>query len=242
MVQFPKVEPSADSLGEVEADDSFLYYIKGDVAGKATRASEWLGTQIAEAVGLAAPAPCVIELQDGSTVFGSRRIAGVADAAVTMAFLTAPTASNQSSPVAGLSALLSKIYALDMFCYNDDRHLGNYLSVDDRGRRRLYAFDFSRAFFWTWPWNGGYPSPQSNTRRWGSFLRRFHGFDEVAAGSTLDAIGNIAPAAISGFINQMPSDWMGATLKAEFSAVWEGTACASRVDALRKGFQDGTLL
>jgi hypothetical protein len=44
VVQFPKVEPSADSLGEVEADDSFLYHIKGDVNGKATRASEWLGT------------------------------------------------------------------------------------------------------------------------------------------------------------------------------------------------------
>ena len=47
-----------------EADDGFPYYIKGDVSGKATRASEWLGTQLAEAVGLAAPAPCIIELQD----------------------------------------------------------------------------------------------------------------------------------------------------------------------------------
>ena len=74
LVQFPKVEPSADSFGEVEADDGALYYIKGDVNGKATRASEWLGTQLAEAVGLAAPTPCIIELQEGTTVFGSRRI------------------------------------------------------------------------------------------------------------------------------------------------------------------------
>jgi hypothetical protein len=69
LVQFPKVQPSADSLGEVEADVSFLYYIKGDVNGKPTRASEWLGTQLAEAIGLAAPAPCIIELQDGTTVW-----------------------------------------------------------------------------------------------------------------------------------------------------------------------------
>lgn len=174
LVQFPKLEPSADSLGEVEADDHFLYYVKGDLAGIAIRANEWLGTHIAEAVGLADSAPCVIELQDGSTVFGSRRIAGVAHATVTTTFLTAPTASNLSGPVVGISALLSKIYAFDMFFHNDHRHLGNFLSVDDRGRRRLYAFDFSRALFWTWPWNGGYPGPLSNARRWGSVLRQLH--------------------------------------------------------------------
>lgn len=241
LVQFPKAEPSADSLGEVEADDSFLYYIKGDVAGKATRASEWLGTQLAEAIGLAAPTPSVIELQDGSTVFGSRRIAGVADATVTAAFLTTSTASNLNPPVAGLQALLSKIYAYDMFCHNDDRHLGNYLSVDDKGRRRLYTFDFSRALFWTWPWQA-YPAAPSNTRRWGAALRRLHGFDETSALATLDAIAGLAPAAIGSFINQMPADWLTTNLRAEFMDVWTGTGCNVRVDSLRKGFKDGTLL
>jgi hypothetical protein len=241
LVQFPKVQPSADSLGEVEADDGFLYYIKGDVAGKATRAGEWLGTQLAEAIGLAAPAPCIIELQDGSTVFGSRRIAGVADAAVTATFLTTATISNMNAPVVGLQALLSKIYAYDMFYHNEDRHLGNYLSVDDKGRRRLYAFDFSRALFWTWPWQA-YPTPFSNTRRWGSALRQLHGFDEQAALSTLDAIAGLAPSAIDSFINQMPPDWMPADLRAEFVEVWSGTGCSTRIDALRKGFKDGTLL
>ena len=241
-MQFPKAQPSADSLGEVEADDGFLYYIKGDVSGKATRASEWLGTQLAEAVGLAAPAPCIIELQDGSKVFGSRRIAGVADATVTATFLTTSTLSNLNTPVAGLQALLSKIYAYDMFFLNDDRHLGNYLSVDDKGRRRLYAFDFSRALFWTWPWNQTYPAPPSNTRKWGAALRRLHGFNETSALSTLDAIAGLAPPVIGGFINQMPADWMTADLRDAFAEVWSGTECELRVDALRKGFKDGTLL
>jgi hypothetical protein len=168
LIQFPRSQRSADSMGEVEADDTFRYYIKGDAGGKPVRASEWLGTQIAEAIGLAAPTPTIIELPDGTTVFGSRRIAGVADATVTTAFLTTPTLSNASAPVAGLQALLSKIYAYDMFCHNDDRHFGNYLSVDDRGRRRLYTYDFSRALFWSWPWNQAYPGAGSNTRVWGS--------------------------------------------------------------------------
>ena len=242
LVQFPKVEPSADSAGEVEADDGFLYYIKGDVAGKATRASEWLGTQMAEALGLAAPAPCIIQLQDGSTVFGSRRISGVADAAVTAGFLTTATASNVAAPVAGLTSLLSRIYAYDMFFYNDDRHLGNYLSVEDRGRRRLYTYDFSRALFWTWPWNAGYPTPLSHTRRWGAALRRLHGFDTLAAQSTLDAIAGLSPAIVGGFINQMPTDWMPASLQSQFLAVWSSGQSTQRIDALSRGFKDGTLL
>ena len=120
LIQYPKAKQTADSLGEVEADDGFRYFIKGDAHGKPVKASEWLGTQLAESVGISAPAPCIVELQDGSKVFGSRRIAGVADATITTAFLTTPSASNQGLSVLGLQALLSKIYAYDMFFFNDD--------------------------------------------------------------------------------------------------------------------------
>jgi hypothetical protein len=114
--------------------------------------------------------------------------------------------------------------------------------VDDKGRRRLYAFDFSRALFWTWPWNQSYPAAASNTRRWGAALRQLHGFDEQSALSTLEAIAGLAPGAIGGFVNQMPTDWLPANLHAEFVEVWTGAECGLRVDALRKGFKDGTLL
>jgi hypothetical protein len=56
-----------------------------------------------------------------------------------------------------------------MFFFNDDRHLENYLSVGDNGVRRLYAFDFSRAVLWQWPWVG-YPAAGCNTRVWGSLM------------------------------------------------------------------------
>jgi hypothetical protein len=57
IVQYPKVEQTADSLGEVEADDGIRYFVKGDEPGRATRASEWLGTLPAECVGISVPAP-----------------------------------------------------------------------------------------------------------------------------------------------------------------------------------------
>jgi hypothetical protein len=196
---------------------------------------------LAESVGISAPAPCIIQLQDGSTVFGSRRIAGVADAAITTAFLTTPTASNQGPTVIGLKALLSRIYAYDMFFFNNDRHLENYLSVDDNGVRRLYSFDFSRALFWRWPWNGC-PDPACHTRSWGSVMRRFHGFDEPAASATLDAIASLVPTSVQSFINHMPSDWMATDLQAQFMDVWTSNICKLRVDVIRKGFQDGSLL
>jgi hypothetical protein len=241
LIQYPKAKPTADSLGEVEADDGFRYFIKGDAHGKPVKASEWLGTHLAESVGISAPAPCIVELQDGTNVFGSRRIAGVADAAITTAFLTTPSASNKGPTVLGLQSLLSKIYAYDMFFFNDDRHLENYLSVDDNGVRRLYAFDFSRALLWHWPWNG-YPVPGCNTRSWGSLLRRHHGFDESAASGTLDAIASLAPATLQSFVNLMPSDWMTANQQAQFLDVWTSGNSKLRVDAIRKGFQDGSLL
>jgi hypothetical protein len=219
LIQYPKAQPTADSMGEAEADDGFRYFIKGDAHGRPVRASEWLGTHLAESVGISAPAPCLIELQDGSIVFGSRRIAGVADAAITTAFLTTPSASNQAAPVLGLKAILSKIYAYDMFFFNDDRHLQNYLSVDDNGVRRLYAFDFSRALFWQWPWTG-YPAAGCHTRVWGAAMRHRHGFDDAAAFGTLDAIVGLAPDMVQSFINHMPSDWMTIDQKSQFVDVW----------------------
>ncbi len=168
-IEFPQQKASADSLGEAEADDQNRYYIKGDAHGRPVRASEWICTHIAEEVHIGAPAPMVIERLNGDVVFGSRRIAGVADSVVTTAFLTSQTMSNGQSSAPGLQAILSSIYAFDMFVFNDDRHFGNYLTIDDNGTRRLYAFDFSRALLWHWPWQG-YPLPGSNTRRYGFML------------------------------------------------------------------------
>jgi hypothetical protein len=114
-------------------------------------------------VGIAAPHPMIVQMRDGRLVFGSRRIAGVADDVTTANYLLSATLSNAGHQVIGLSQVFSSIYAFDLFIFNDDRHFGNYLSLDDNGVRRFYAFDFSRALFWKWPWVG-IPEPDQNTR------------------------------------------------------------------------------
>jgi hypothetical protein len=238
---FPPAVRTADSLGEVEADDGFRYYVKADAPGKAIRASEWISTHLAEAVGITAPNAVTIQLPNGEVVFGSRRIAGVADQLQTQAFLSTPSIGNIQQGISGLGTLLSKMYALDLFLFNDDRHVNNYLSVDDNGVRRLYTFDFSRALFWHWPWSG-YPPAHCNTRLCSAILWRLHGFDPVAANSVLDALEAFPPASVQGLVNQMPADWLPAPLHADLMNVWTTGARQSRIGDIRKGLTNGSLL
>lgn len=238
-MEFPPSTHSADALGEVEADDTFRYHVKGDANGSPVRASEWISTHLAEEVGITAPAPMVIEMLDGSTTFGSRRIAGAADALHTRAYLLSP--SNAGVPVTGLTPLLSAIYAFDMFIFNDDRHFGNYLSVDDMGKRRLYTFDFSRAFFWQWPWSG-FPPPHCNTRFCGAILRQVHGFDPAAAQATLDRLSAVPADHLDGLFRRMPQGWISDSLRDQMLAWWRSPAKGARLDALKGGLTDGTAL
>ncbi|MFT8863259.1 MAG: HipA family kinase [Acetobacter fabarum] len=245
IIEYPQASgnETADSLGEVEADDHQRYYIKGDAHGRLVRASEWLSTFIAEEVHIGAPAALPIQLSDGSIVFGSRRIACVSDKMITVNFLITPTNAYTDGSNSGLISILSSIYALDLFLNNDDRHFGNYLSIDDGGIRRLYVFDFSRALFWNWPWHG-FPAAQKHTKtgQCGVFLRQAHGFDIVAAGNTIDRLEQIDSSMISSWINRMPEDWLPVSTKLSFLDWWASDQKPRRLEALRGGLTDGSLL
>lgn len=241
VVEYGKSKNTADYLGEADADDGHRYFLKGDTNGSAVRASEWVGTFLAETVGIAAPHGTVIERLDGSLVFGSRKIVGVADEVITRTYLGTPSLSNVASPVLGLTTILSSIYALDLFIFNDDRHFGNYLSVDDNGVRRFYAFDFSRSMFWRWPWNG-VPEIDRNTRIMGRVLRICHGFDLAAAKSVLDRLEAISPQQIEAELKRFPECWMSNQLKDQFTTWWNSPARKIRVDEIKKGVEDGTCL
>lgn len=239
--EYPKATPSADSLGEAEASDQQRYYLKGDLGGKPIRASEWISTQLAELIGIAAPAVAILRRSSGETVFGSRRLIGVANEIVTRNYLLTASASNIQPAVIGLCPLLSAIYAFDLFVFNDDRHLGNYLSLDDNGVRRFYAFDFSRSLFWRWPWID-FPEPFDNTRTWGSVLRSLHGFDIGAAEAIVDRLRTVSRAMVESIMFGMPDDWLSDAQKQEFLDWWDSPARIARLDALSMGLANGSLL
>lgn len=241
LIEYPKSKNTADYSGEAEADDGHKYFLKGDKLGHYIRASEWIGTRLAETVGIAAPSCAVIQRMNGELAFGSRKIMGLVNDVETMNFLMAPTLSNSEGRPVGLSGILSAIYAYDLFIFNDDRHLGNYLSVDDNGTRRFYAFDFSRAVFWKWPWDGVPPSG-NNTRVYGSILFRTHGFDTIFAHSVLDRLGALTGQDMQKILDGMPSSWLAPDRRGEFIGWWDGPGKIARVDDIKKGVKNGTYL
>jgi hypothetical protein len=241
IIEFPASGQTADARGEAEVEDRHRYYLKGDGHGRPIRANEWICTHLAEAVGIAAPAPAIIEMLNGDVVFGSRRIIGVSDQAETQNLLSSSTIGNASGQASGLDRVVAAIYAFDMFVFNVDRHLRNYLSIDDNGVRRFYAFDFGRGLFWEWPWVG-YPGPTTWTRRRIATLQARHGFDVPAAKATLDQLGAVSTAAIEGFIATMPADWLAPQLHGEFVQWWSSGARQDRITQLKEGIENGTLV
>ena len=239
LTEFRPTRSTADCVAEAEVDDGLFYYLKIDKPRKAVRASEWLSTQLAEDVNIAAPPKALVQMFDGTVVFGSRRIANVASEVTTTRYLLQSTL--KEGEVSGLARILSSIYVFDLFMNNDDRHLGNYLTVEDGDVRRLYAFDYSRSAFWDWPWNG-YPGPGSNTRNSARLLRRCHGFDMQAADGVLERLSHISTEKILSVLSEMPADWLDAAMRQSFLVMWDGQGRSDRLETIRKGVVDGWLL
>lgn len=240
-IEFPDVTGTADAWGRVEASDSHIYVVKTDERGLWVRASEWVGTRLAEEMNMPCPTPKIIQLSDGQLGFGSRVITGTSDAAKTTQILTSVTVGTGVTPIPGLKALLSSLFAFDMFINNIDRHDENYLSVDDRGTRRFYAIDFGRSLFW-----GGalttFPHANHMTRRTFRNIVQRHGFDPTAANSMLDRLGEIGSVKIEAAFSSMPDSWLEKAARQEFTDWWENGGRHTRLDALRKGLADGSLI
>ena len=181
VAEFPDSLPTADAWGTVLGVDGHSYVAKLDKGGRGVRASEWMGTHIAESANVPCPTPKIVELQNGELAFGSRRIAGAQEEAITAEILT------RGVSVPGLTASLSSVFALDLFLNNVDRHDRNFLMVEDRGALRMYTFDFGRCLFYHGRLEP-FPSKSHQTRLTATKLRRRHGFDLAAANSVLDRI------------------------------------------------------
>ncbi len=173
---------------------------------------------------------------DDMVLFGSRKLIGLADTIRTEAYLEKTI---ESASLVPLSSFLSKLYAFDMMIFNEDRHFGNYMFIQDGLTPRPFAFDFGRGLFWSWPFLE-FPAPTSYTRVCGRILRNKHGFDLAAAESILDRLAALSTETIEEFVKEMPRDWLAPQRQAEFLDWWSGRSV--RLASLRKGLQDESLL
>lgn len=234
-------EDFADIEGEVLADDRHRYLVKGVRGGKYVPASEWVAAHLADLLNLPVPIPKIVETFDGKLIFGSRRIATTADKVTTAAILTSNTLLPTGSLMPGLSSVLAQAYAFDLFVNNTDRNEGNFLCCTADGSYRLYLIDHARSLF-SRKLDAFPPSSGYGTIFVARNIRMRHGFDMAAALRLIDKIERLAPEPIVRIIGSTPDEWLTPPEKEEFIDWWNNGKRQMRLQKLRDGLNDGSLL
>lgn len=238
--ELPDCVSGAEAWGQVRGSDTHDYIVKTTSAGPHVPACEFITTQLAETLNLACPTCKIIELQDGQLAFGSRIISGISDKIRTTQILTGSSIFDGTT-AKGLTSYLSEVFAFDMFTCNIDRHDHNFISIDDNGRIRFYIVDFARALLWNDD-PSKIPLPQHPTRSYGRIFRSLHGFDLDSAIGMLNKLGELSVEKIHSIVRLVPDDWLAQPEKDRFVELWWGKNRLQKLEKLRKGFEDGSLL
>jgi hypothetical protein len=231
-------------------DDSCEYAIKDGHTNPLVPHIEWFCTRLAELVGIPGPDCQIIEMPDGSRVFGSRWEGGVLPDTPAG---TNPTwvAKVQSGdiPLDGLRLALTRIYAFDHFVHNPDRHSRNFLVREQRQGHALLAFDYSRA----WVLHGVPPpalpfninDPNERTVKVQRGLAQLFGSNYIDAGEALRILNHIKRVQVSAIvriIDEHPKEWLPTTQRQRIIKWWKSKEMIARIDGIAKGIGDGTYL
>lgn len=237
-------EPSslntADCSTFCRGEDGADYAVKDARGGSLVPHSEWFCTHLADMVGIAGP-PCrILRMLDGTLAFGSRwegnPLEGTAWADKVMEGVI---------PKPMIFPLLSKIYVLDNFVHNVDRHGANYLCRPQRQGYAFLAFDYSRS----WLCNGfplpDLPLPEGSLTRkvcWqikgmmGNFIET-DVCDEVN-----ERIRKVSVDSIRSVIEGHPEDWLPKELKEDVLDWWGSALRGKRLDGISEGIHNGSYI
>lgn len=221
---------------------SEIYYCKRDKDGRPVCATEWFCTSLAQHLAIPVPDFGVVACPyTGDLIWGSKNAGDVAGRFELDDFLQTPPADGVHSPFAWLGRYLSGLYVLDLFVGNPDRQACNFLLAKAGGARRLLAFDFASARL---DGIGGttFPLEASKTFSVGRALRAQQGFFQDSAAEMLDRIGAVPVAVIRGVVESMPDDWLTGEQKRGICELWSNGKVGDRLQALRRGIKDESLL
>ena len=184
--------------------------------------SEFLGYKFAEACGIAVPHHGIVETPNGDLAFASRVEEGLEQLATSAPPITNLRLARGYTP---------KIYALDLFIANDDRHPGNLIwRRNGMGDLIPIAIDFGRSLFvqeWPWP---DLRKVECNTTRQIKALRRVDAWDADVATQTLHRLRGLSTGIVAGWIDQAPLGWVRDLDRARLLAWWDGTAFQERIE------------
>jgi hypothetical protein len=130
-------------------------------------------------------------------------------------------------------------YAFDQFVHNIDRHLNNYLYMENsRGQIIVKTFDFSlSSFVLGWPRSTAstLPTDSSTCINW-NIAKQFIGSSQELiqiATIILDKIEKIGVDAVSDILNGMPDQWMPPMHKSYLLKWWGSEEKTKRLNAIR---------
>lgn len=211
--------------------DYAIKTVQDSVSGKVP-ASELFCYELANQLQIATPDYQLISMRDSTLAFGSAWEGGVillTDQAKIMDMLTG---LNKPSNIV---QALSKIYALDVFVNNIDRHIGNYLFRDGYKSTIILAMDFSRAWYEVNPYSYEAAEDTSlNTDKIIKILRLLGCYDSNVALNTLEKIENIPQDTIRQILSLMPTGWLDLTEESDFIQWWSSDDFKLRIKKLRQ--------
>lgn len=182
---------------------------------------------------IATPNYDLLILADNSVAFGSLWEGGVhtiKDVPMAIDVL------KKQLPIKGLSSFLSKVYALDIFINNIDRHFGNYLIRDSYHGHIILAYDFSLAWYACGN-TYGYEAINTscNTKKWHEIIKNTQNFDVEIAKNTLSEIARLPLKSIEHIIVQIPDEWLSQDTKTEIMQWWASDERVARINLLKAG-------
>lgn len=236
---FPPIN-GKDQCFYVLDEDRAPVWCKTDNGDKQIRATEWISTQLADALGVRTAGWRIVEYE-GETYFGSPNITSTASSIVVANFLRSPDRAKYGGTSLNRSLYLSGVLALDMFLHNPDRLMLNFRLSDDQSYKRLCAIDFADADLsaLTTQW---FPVAGSNTVGLIRAVKAIHGSFAEGALDMLDRIEGFAPAAFRRIVAGVPDEWLRSDLRDNLDGAWGSSGFSHRLSSLRSGLIDGTLV
>lgn len=228
----------------VIADDGQEYAAKGIHDGNSEHvpvpnpnqipAAEWLCSNLAEICGLPIPNyKILLDKNNGDYYFGSR-IELACDKTILDGASWLNRIKNASEQ---FKKQLWAIHAFDLFIYNIDRHINNYLYVINRSNSfDIQAFDFSlSSLVLGWPKGvdlSVFPTDCNTSNSW-SYIKKITGVKDEYTKSALKILAKlklIDVSKIDDIFSKMPIQWVNKDLKINLIDWWQSPARLSKID------------
>jgi hypothetical protein len=228
---YPNESGSADLSMIGTGVDGRDYAIKTCSDGKGyVPITELFCYELARALNIATPDFQIVKIRSGELAFGSVWEGGVQ---LISQVTELEKILSGTKPVRNLKAFISRVFALDLFINNIDRHFGNFLFRSSYNSHIGLAYDFGRAWYEINPFGYEVVQKNSKTIQCNFFARNFNQYDRSLASNALDEISVIENSSIRDILLRAPELWLKESERIEFLNWWGSSEMQNRINTLK---------